>query len=729
MSDVELGKGVPVTRFGKYELFEKIGSGGMAEIYRARLTSIGGFEKPVVVKRILPSFAANKAFVRMLIAEAKLSSALHHANIVQIYELGEWEGQPFIAMEYVHGKDLLQTLGRSTKLKRRIPIELALFVAAEVCQGLDYAHHATDARGKPMHLIHRDVSPSNIIISYDGLVKITDFGVARASLERKQQTRSGVLKGKLGYMSPEQVLGAEFDHRADIFSAGIILYETLTLKRLFLGKTDLETLINIRDAKIEPKLQKHSYIPEPVQAILRKALAREPAERYQTALQFRDDIHDVLFELRARADGARLGVFLRELFADGQERSGIWETRGAEESESGFRVVTGPGAREESSVDAGAPDALGNASTHEFESTVEEVGGNPMQATSVERRAAPRARLRISGGGEMPPSADPDEIEHDVEEPRGGRLRSAAFRLRNHEGHEFGPITYSNFINLLKTRSISEDEQVSVDGGDWQPVRDMSALHDLLPTFFEKLHNKPRYEGAVNQLTLPRLVFQLATARETGVLKLTRGSTVKEIYFKVGRPRHIASSMKQELFGNYLVEQNALTPGQLQQAIEKARAMGTRLGEALLALRFVEPYDLYRLLSAQFRSKFREIFSWKHGWHQFHVGVAPEGDVVPLEVEPISVMAEGVRDFYSVETLEVFFKDHFDRPYVLARNGAVPVDDFKFSARESRMYSYMGGSRTLRDVMRQHGRTPEGRLTLLRIAFLLYHTELLSFEG
>lgn len=729
------------TRFGKYELLDKIGSGGMAEIYKARLTGIGGFEKVVVVKRILPSFAANRSFVKMLIAEAKLSSSLHHANVVQIYELGEYDGQPFIAMEHVHGKDLLQILGRATKLRRKLPVELALFIASEVCKGLDYAHGAADARGNRLSIIHRDVSPSNIIISFDGLVKLTDFGVARASLERKQQTRSGVLKGKLGYMSPEQVLGAEFDHRADIFSAGIILYEALTLKRLFLGKTDLETLINIRDAKLDKKLEKHNYIPSGVQQILRRALSQRPEERFQRASEFHEAIQDYLFEHRIRADAARLGSLVRELFSDvaeesissslsanGEETTGI---RDAATSSIGVGLGSSP---DESSAPVG-PHALAHASTSEFsrssnESTPHNLAPQNMATTAVakKRTGGPIAKVRLAESGRRADGSSPEVAADAANAPNTG-IRRATFRLRNHEGQVFGPVTYSNFVNLLKTRSISEDEQVSINEADWQQVREISELHTMLPQFFEKLHHKPRHEGPVNQLTLPKLIHELASQRQSGTLKLTRGSTVKEVYFKVGRPRHIASSMKSELFGNYLVSQGVLTSAQLARSIEQARNAGTKLGEALLALHFVEPYELYRLLSSQFRSKFREILSWTHGWYEFHSEMAPEGDIVPLELEPIGVMAEGVREYYPMETFEVFFLDHLEKPYDIERDRGTTVEELRFNARESRFLSHLAVFPTLRDVLAKYGQNAESQQTILRVAFLLHQTGLLQFEA
>lgn len=207
------------TMFGRFELFDRIGFGGMAEVWRARVAGVGGFEKIQVVKKILPAFAQNKTFIDMLLAEARLCAVLQHGNIVQTYDNGEIDGVYYIAMEYVPGPDLFKLLSRATQVGMRIPPEICLFIAAEAAKGLNYAHNARDHYGKPLHIIHRDVSPSNIIISDAGEVKVMDFGVARATPNgqtSENATRSGVLKGKLGYMSPEQVTGQPFDHRSDI---------------------------------------------------------------------------------------------------------------------------------------------------------------------------------------------------------------------------------------------------------------------------------------------------------------------------------------------------------------------------------------------------------------------------------------------------------------------------------------------------------------------------------
>ena len=309
-------------RFGKYELIEKIGEGGMAEVWRACATGAAGFQKILVVKKILPMYARNRAFVDMLVAEAKLCSLLVHPNIVSIHELGEIEGVYYIAMEHVDGVDLLQALQRAARDQVKVPTEVALFIAAEVARGLAYAHAAVDPEGRPLNLIHRDVSPANVMVGMRGEVKLMDFGVARADLEVEsrrgtaQVVRHDGLKGKLSYMSPELVSGGEIDHRSDLFAVGTLLYEMLTLKRLFMGKSELQTMANVRRARITRRMEKHEYIPDAVQGILRRALAREPEERFQSAVELYEAIGDHLFEARLRVGPAQLAEFVATLFPE-----------------------------------------------------------------------------------------------------------------------------------------------------------------------------------------------------------------------------------------------------------------------------------------------------------------------------------------------------------------------------------------------------------------------------
>ena len=308
------GAGFQPQQFGKYVLTERIGAGGMAEIFRATAFGVEGFTKQVCIKRILPTLTSDETFIRMFVDEAKIAVNLHHANIVQVFDLGRIGEHYFIAMELVAGRDLLAIINRCRKLRRRLPAPLVLQIIAEVCRGLDYAHRCK-VEGRPAGIIHRDVSPSNILVSWEGDVKVADFGIAKAA-HKEQKTATGTLKGKYGYMSPEQVQGQPIDHRSDIFAAGVLLWESLVARRLFKGETDLETLEMVRAARV-PQLpsQLNKAIPQRVDGIVKRALALHPQDRYQTAAEMAGDLADALYEMGQRADAGRLAAFMKEIFA------------------------------------------------------------------------------------------------------------------------------------------------------------------------------------------------------------------------------------------------------------------------------------------------------------------------------------------------------------------------------------------------------------------------------
>src|SRR5688572_14952116 len=271
-----------VQRFGPYVILDRIGDGGMAEIFLAKMQGYSGFEKLIALKRILPRYSQNRTFAQMLIHEAKLAACLQHFNVVQVLDLGEIDRQVFIAMEYVRGRDLAAVLSNTYRRRERLPLPLALCIATEFMTGLDYAHRMRNSDGLPLGIIHRDISPQNVLISYEGEVKVTDFGIARVIAEKEGFQLPGNLHGKFGYMSPEQVMGQEIDQRSDIFSAGVVLYEMLTGQRLFRGKEHKETIKMIVSHIIPPPSSINSEVPPSVDRICGKALARDRNLRYQT---------------------------------------------------------------------------------------------------------------------------------------------------------------------------------------------------------------------------------------------------------------------------------------------------------------------------------------------------------------------------------------------------------------------------------------------------------------
>src|SRR5262245_32671643 len=266
----------------------------MAEVYRAKAFGVEGFERLVAVKRILPNIAEDKEFIRMFIEEAKLAVQLNHANIAQIFDLGVVDGSYYIALEHVHGRDLRATYHRCRGMGEPMAVAQACFVVMKVCEGLDYAHNKRDASGRELHLVHRDVSPQNILISFEGEVKLIDFGIAKAA-GKGSKTQAGILKGKFGYMSPEQVRGIPIDRRSDVFSCGIVLYELLSGERLFVGESDFSTLEKVRNVEILPPSTYNRRIPDELERIVLKALSKDPEDRYQNAIDLHDELQAFVY--------------------------------------------------------------------------------------------------------------------------------------------------------------------------------------------------------------------------------------------------------------------------------------------------------------------------------------------------------------------------------------------------------------------------------------------------
>jgi serine/threonine protein kinase len=299
-------------QFGKYTLFERIGRGGMADVYKGRVSGPQGFERTFVVKRILPHLSEDSTFIKMFVEEAKLSARLAHPNIVQIFELGAVEGEYFISMEYIRGRDLSETMRAIWKTMGPPRPELVAYIGREACRALNYAHSLADERGRPLGMIHRDVSPSNIMMSYEGAVKLLDFGIAKALGEAPETTKSGTMKGKYAYMAPEQTEGDDVDHRIDIFSCGIVLHEVLTGRRLFKGQNDVLTIERVRRCDVPPPSQQNPMVPPELDAIILRALARDRDQRWATAADMADALDDVVHA--ARFQPTHLAQLLHDLF-------------------------------------------------------------------------------------------------------------------------------------------------------------------------------------------------------------------------------------------------------------------------------------------------------------------------------------------------------------------------------------------------------------------------------
>jgi hypothetical protein len=375
-----------MSTYGRYTLVRRVAVGGMAEIWKAKALGPAGFQKTVAIKRVLPQLAEDKDFIEMFIEEAKLAAELVHPNIVQIFDFGQvGPTEYYIAMEYVPGANVSRMQKAARERGGKIPHGIGIYLVAEAAKGLAHAHSYTDASGTPMRIVHRDISPQNILVTFEGGVKVIDFGVAKAA-GRAQHTRTGALKGKYGYMSPEQVAGSEVDGRSDIFALGIVLHELLTGRRLFKADSDVQTLARVRECDVPPPSRLNPQLPLGLDAIVLQALAKDPDLRFRTAQEFRLALEDWLIQGRMSASSAHLAEFLKLVYAERLDK----EARlGPLLGDAGF---TGP-----------APG--GTPAGHQPRAPTPAPGNEP---TTPQRHAAP---------GESPAARDPSQATTESGKP------------------------------------------------------------------------------------------------------------------------------------------------------------------------------------------------------------------------------------------------------------------------------------------------------------------------
>ncbi len=337
-------------RFGKYVLLDRINVGGMAEVFRGKQFGVEGFSRLVALKRILPNIAKEEEFIEMFVDEAKLTVQLQHANIVQTYDLGLIDERYFIAMEYVSGTDLRTVWDRARRRNRLLPIAMSCYLVMKCCEGLDYAHRKKDEAARELGLVHRDVSPQNLLVSYEGEVKLVDFGIALVR-QKVSKSQAGVLKGKFGYMSPEQVRGHELDQRSDLFACGTMLWELLVGDRLFLGESDFSTLEKVRNVEMVPPTHFNKSLSPQIERIVMKALAKNRDDRYRYASEMAEDLQRFLFTSNQPFARTDLQRYMAQHFAEEMQAEQERLERYAQLKEADF---SGP---EKTSVEGVAADA------------------------------------------------------------------------------------------------------------------------------------------------------------------------------------------------------------------------------------------------------------------------------------------------------------------------------------------------------------------------------------
>ncbi|MEO6599533.1 MAG: serine/threonine-protein kinase [Polyangiaceae bacterium] len=405
----------------RYKVLEKIASGGMAEVFRAESAGLEGFKKTVAIKRVLPHLSEKKQFIGMFLDEARVSAQLSHSNCVQVFDIGVGDNTYFIVMEYVDGADLKGVIEHRKKTGIPFPVEEACLICVRICEGLSYAHELTDNNGESLHIVHRDMSPPNVLITRFGEVKIVDFGLAKAN-SQLEKSEPGIIKGKFSYLSPEAAQGLPVDGKTDIFAVGIILWELLAGRRLFMGETDLETVRLVQQAKVPSIRQFNPKVSVELERVMLKSLAGDPAERYQTARDFGRDLNNMLFHMGRAVSSFDIAQLVEpiRLEREDKKRVGKYDRRsiiGSLIDEALFEFTS---LEEEAAAAAARASGVASSPGH---------GAAPLQLGSFQNVASWADDLGDLGldRGHNAPSGDSFELGNLAsleDDPLSGRLRS-----------------------------------------------------------------------------------------------------------------------------------------------------------------------------------------------------------------------------------------------------------------------------------------------------------------
>lgn len=638
------------TPFGPYVLIEQIGVGGMAEVWLARKARPLGFERRFAIKRILPSLAANREFVAMFIDEARLAAHLSHPNIVQVFDFGEVEGQLYLAMEYIAGLTANALLRTVARRREQVPFAFASYIVCQALDALHFAHNARDERGRTLHIVHRDVSPANILLGHDGIVKLGDFGIARAQLGGKE-TQAGQLKGKLGYMSPEQVLGGPLDARSDVFSAATVLAELLLGRALFGGGSELDVLLRIRDADTSVLWERAEVVGREVLDVLGGALTADPGARYANAAEFAAALRALMRRRGHHPDAGTLAEYLHTV--------GLFARRVSEPTPTPVTHDERP-----------APSAAAAADAVD-------IFLDPEADEPADRVEAPTAAAR-------PPSS---------------AQAAARYTIRMPDGAEYGPVSYPRLVEFLTTGQIDGDTPVSDSGAPYVPARRLVELSRFVTS--PALQWDPSeiegadLEGEIAQVSVPRLFFRIVSGRETGVLHLRDGRRRKKVYFVEGHPEFVASTDRGELLGEHLVKSGQCLRMEVDMALAMLPRFGGHLGDALVGLGVMRPMTLFRAMTEQVRERLVEIFRWRTGSFAYARGRRSHEETFPINVDPYALITDAVERSYTPSELEAALRSYAERVLAHHRSPLVTADKFSLPPRVAHVLAAIDGRVTL----------------------------------
>jgi len=597
-------------RLGAYHIVKLIGRGGMADIYAARHVGTHGSRSRVAIKRILPSLMDDTRHVELFLHEAEITGRLSHPNLVRCIDFETIDDVPFMVLEYVDGVPL-DLLLRWMAGREAFPAPLALAIVRALLRGLGFAHAARDSLGRPLGVVHQDVSPDNVLIARTGEIKLTDFGISKSVL-LPQRADPKELRGKMGYMPPEQIIGHETGPRSDLFSVGVVLAELLRGSRLFAASDALPLLLKTYQTESGWLREIESVVPSVVAGLVRTALAREPAQRFRSAGAFERAVCLAAQSLGTPADGGDVVAWLAR--------------RGMMPRASGVRLAFGRGAKAQGFT--GKLDVARRS--------VESLRGEATRDSPSSPRASPSS-----------PFAGDD-----------------VFRIQSSHG---SPQTHSlaELLAMIATGGLDRDTLVASTHGPFVRSGEVAPLAFLLrlPAFrFDEARRPTDWQAPLVRAEVPSLLFALARARARGVLEARSGSRIKRVFFDEGAPIFVASTDPAELLGRKLAASGLLDSAAVEANVELATRQGRHLADALVGRKLVPPGAMLRLLVAQLEDRVMELAAWADGEVVFRRGARP-GVAVPGPLGPPATLAcKLVRTQYSNEELTRFVERVLDAP-------------------------------------------------------------------
>ncbi|MGB5703506.1 MAG: serine/threonine-protein kinase [Polyangiales bacterium] len=569
---------------GPYRIERRLAAGGMAEVFVARREGLHGFSKRVALKRILPQYASDPDFVWMFIDEARLAAMLEHPNIVQVFDFGTMGEDLVLVMELVDGSNVSKLL-RAAPVDSPIPWDVALHIAYQTAQALEYAHHAVDDQGESLEFVHRDVSPANILLTRTGHVKLTDFGIATVR-SRAPTTEDGQVRGKLGYMSPEQVLGKELSGKSDVFTLSTVLAEMLIGEPLFQGESELNVLLQIRDADLRVLARCERRIPQDIRAVVLRGLQRDPKER-PTAGAFAEACAEVMRRRGMGHGPDRLGRLLSQL-----------------------SLVEGD-APEAHVPDADVGSLVDSDLMHHAGAGQDLIGPQNVTSPTI-------YRVQLTDGSVMGPMSYPRLIQLLTT----GVIDSRSSKISKADGTYLDP---SQLPELTRF--------VTSPGLQWK-------LEELAQA--EK-------QGQLRAATLLPVFYDIVSRRQTGVLHLWQRNRRKKIYFVDGKPEFVASTDKSELLGEHLVATGQCLRMEVEMALALLPKYGGRLGDALVGLGILRPVELFRAIGDQVRGRLMEAFRWRRGEWAFVRGARSHEETFPMGQDPYELLRDAAREAHLEE--------------------------------------------------------------------------------